>query len=91
MGFPNYNNGDRWCARCYEWVLAKDIPKATHKNKNGMLLHECGYRIREQPRRTIEQVRNTAARHKPIKIGHTIREDIIKNRERLNRIILGTK
>ena len=86
----SYSKGDRWCGRCHEWVRKMDIQTLTYKDKNGRLLHECGFAIRARGRQELESVREDAQRHKsPIKFSrrYHIRSDILLNRAKWEKLL----
>lgn len=87
----SYANGHLFCAKCGEWVKKQNIEKESYINKNGLLLHECGYELRKQPRVSYSTIRRVAIKHtSPIKFSSssTIRQDILKNKEKWEKILV---
>lgn len=82
-----YQKGDMFCGKCGERIPREEISKQTHRDKIGRLLHECGWAVRIKSRRhnNMESVREDARNHRPITLPHTIKQDILLNKEKLER------
>lgn len=80
----SYNQGHLMCIKCGVWIKKNEIPQVTYKGKDGRLLHECGYQIRDGGRTSEATMRRTSHVHRsPFKFSrrYQIRNDIELHKE----------